>query len=67
VRRALEFKLEVLQDMADAEIMLAHIKSGKEKTFTLDEVRKELGLKVTVPNGEKMQLGKVCHRHEVYR
>jgi RHH-type transcriptional regulator, rel operon repressor / antitoxin RelB len=44
VRRALEDKLEELQDIADAEIMLARIKSGKEKTFTLDEVRKELGL-----------------------
>jgi predicted DNA-binding protein len=44
VRRALEDKLEELQDIADAEIMLARIKSSKEKTFTLDEVRKELGL-----------------------
>ena len=44
VRLALEDKLEELQDIADAEAMLARIQSGKETTFTLDEVRKELGL-----------------------
>lgn len=36
--------LENAEDIADAEKVLADIKSGKEKTYTLAEVEKELGL-----------------------
>lgn len=36
--------LEDAEDIADAEQVLADIKSGKEKTYTLAEVEKELGL-----------------------
>lgn len=36
--------LEDAEDIADAEQVLADIKSGKEKTYTLAEVERELGL-----------------------
>lgn len=40
----LEEHLEDLEDMYLAEKVLADIKSGKEETYTAEEVYKELGL-----------------------
>lgn len=44
VKRALADMIEEMQDVAESNRILADIKSGKEKTYTLAEVKAELGL-----------------------
>lgn len=44
VRQAIENELDDLEDIYLAEKRLEDIRSGKSRTYTLEEVEKELGL-----------------------
>lgn len=44
VRKAIENELDDLEDIYLAEKRLEDIRSGKSRTYTLEEVEKELGL-----------------------
>jgi len=44
MREAIETHLEDLEDIYLAEQTLDQVKSGKQRTFSLDEVERELGL-----------------------
>ncbi len=44
VRKALEMSIEDLEDIYEAEAVVLKIREGKEKTYTLDEVKQELDL-----------------------
>jgi len=44
VRKAIEMSIEDLEDIYEAEAIVLRIREGKEKTYTLDEVKQELDL-----------------------
>ncbi|NOQ94959.1 MAG: ribbon-helix-helix protein, CopG family [Methylophaga sp.] len=44
VRKAIEMSIEDLEDIYEAEAIVLKIREGKEKTYTLDEVKRELDL-----------------------
>lgn len=44
IREALEAHLEDLEDIYEADKIMKRVRAGKEKIYTADEVRKELGL-----------------------
>lgn len=44
VRKAIEMSIEDLEDIYEAEAVVLKIREGKEKTYTLDEVKQELDL-----------------------
>lgn len=44
VRKAIEMSIENLEDIYEAEAVVLRIREGKEKTYTLDEVKQELDL-----------------------
>jgi len=44
VRKAIEMSIDDLEDIYDAEAVVLRIREGKEKTYSLDEVKQELGL-----------------------
>ncbi|QOC23332.1 TraY domain-containing protein [Wenzhouxiangella sp. AB-CW3] len=44
IREAIEQHLEDLEDLYLAEQTLAQVREGKERTYSLDEVERDLGL-----------------------
>lgn len=44
VRRAIANMLEEIEDITEAQRILSDVKSGKEKTITLKQLKAELGL-----------------------
>ena len=44
VRKAIEMSIEELEDIYEAEAVVLKIREGKEKTYSLDEVKQELDL-----------------------
>jgi len=44
IRAAIEEHLEDMEDITSAEQVLARVRSGQERVYSADEVRKELGL-----------------------
>ncbi|MDC9725446.1 MAG: DUF6290 family protein [Gammaproteobacteria bacterium] len=44
VRKAIEMSIEDLEDIYEAEATVLRVREGKEKTYSLTEVRQELDL-----------------------